>query len=240
NAVSPSLDLAPAVVVLPGPKCAVADQSGARAVRPPDARELFEQGRCLVAHAGLTARRLNLSTPPRSRDLYDALELFAFVRPARFCAPSAVGLAQALGLPEPKGVAEQAATLQEACRVLLAELAESPWPSREEALALAETLGRVGWAWAPHAIAALRSRPVRDAFRGSGLEVWGRIPEWEDQAPAGEAGSRPIDPEAAERRLTELLGRAGLDEARPTQKQYTAEAAFAFQPREREGEPRMM
>ena len=103
NAVSPSLDLAPALVVLPGPKCAIADQSGARAMRPPDARDLFEQGRALVAHAGLTARRLGLSTPPRSRDLLDALELYAFVRPAQFCAPSAVGLAQALGLAELQG-----------------------------------------------------------------------------------------------------------------------------------------
>lgn len=240
NAVSLSLDLAPAVVVLPGPKCAIADEAGARAVRPPDARDLFEQGRALVAHAGLTARRLGLSTPPRSRTLFDALELYAFVRPARFCAPSAVGLAQALGMPEPKAVAEQAQTLKEACALLLGELAETPWPTREEALALAETLGRAGWAWAPAIIAALRSRPVRDGFRGSGLEVWARIPEWEDQAPLGEPGTRPVFSEQAEQRLKELLNRAGLDEARPTQAQFAGEAAYAFQPREREGEPRMM
>ena len=240
NAVSSSLDLAPALVVLPGPKCAIADGSGPRPVRPPEARDLMEQGRVLVAHAGMTARRLGLSTPPRSRDLYDALELYAFVRPAQFSAPSAVGLAQALGLPEPKSPADQAQTLNIACRQLLEELAASPWPSREEALALAETLARAGWAWGLNCVQALRSAPVRDGFRGSGLEVWGRIPEWEDQAPAGEAGSRPIAPEAAQARLVELLARAGLDEARPAQSQYAAEAAFAFQPREREGEPRMM
>ncbi|MGZ3274674.1 MAG: ATP-dependent DNA helicase, partial [Caulobacteraceae bacterium] len=206
NAVAPSLDLAPALVVLPGPKCAIAhgsgaDGSGARAVRPPDARDLFESGRALVAHAGLTARRLGLSTPPRSRDLYDALELYAFVRPARFCAPSAVGLAQALGLPEPKGVADQAAALQQACQFLLAELAESPWPTREEALALAETLGRAGWAWAPHCLAALRSHPLTNTFRGSGMDAWTRVGEWEDAAPPGEPGTKPIDPEAAATRL---------------------------------------
>jgi ATP-dependent DNA helicase DinG len=240
NAVSPALDLAPALVVLPGPKCAIADGSGSRPVRPPDARELMEQATVLVAHAGLTARRLGLSVPPRSRDILDALELYAFVRPARFTAPSAVGLAQALGLPEPHTAAEQAATLQLACRQLLGEVAESPWPSREEALALAETMGRVGWSWAPAVITALRTRPVREGFRGSGLEVWGRIPEWEDQAPPGESGTRPVEPEAARARLVELLGRAGLDEARPTQAQFAAEAAYAFQPREREGEPRMM
>ncbi len=238
--VSPALDLAPALVVLPGPKCAIADGAGTRAVRPPDARDLMESGRALVAHAGLTARRLGLSTPPRSRDLYDALELYAFVRPARFCAPSAVGLAQALGMAEPKSAAEQAQALKGACAQLLAELAEQPWPTREECTALAETLGRANWAWAPACIAALRSRPMREGFRGSGLEAWARIPEWEDQAPPGEAGSKPISPEGAQARLAEMLARVGLDEARPTQSQYAAEAAFAFQPREREGEPRMM
>ncbi len=240
NALHSALDLAPALVVLPGPKCAIADGGGTRPVRPPEARDLMESGRVLVAHASLTARRLGLSPPPRSRDLFDALELYAFVRPARFCAPSAVGLAQALGLPEPKSPADQAATLQAACRQLLAEAAEHPWPTREEAVALAETLGRINWSWAPALIMALRSQPVREGFRGSGLEVWGRIPEWEDDGPPGESGTKPISPEAARTRLIELLGRAGLDEARPTQAEFAAEAAFAFQPREREGEPRMM
>ena len=240
NAPSLSLDLATALVAQPGPRCALADGQGARAVRPPEARALFERGPVLVAHAGLTARRLGLSMPPRSRDLFDALELYVFVRPAQFCAPSAVGLAQALGLPEPHSVAEQAGSLQFACRQLLTELAAAPWPSREEALALAETLGRVGWAWAGACITALRSQAVREGFRGSGLEVWSRIPEWEDQAPPGEAGSKPIDGESARARLAEMLARAGLDEARPTQAEFAHEAAHIFQPREREGEPRMM
>ncbi len=124
--------------------------------------------------------------------------------------------------------------------MLLAELAEAPWPNREEALALAETLGRAGWAWGAAAVGALRSKPVRDGHRGSGLEVWSRVPEWEDQAPPGESGTKPIEPEQARERLKILLGRLGLDEARPAQAEFAAEAAFAFQPREREGEPRMM
>ena len=97
NAISPSLDLAPALVVLPGPRAAAADGYGAKALAPPYARELFEAGPVLVAHAGLTARRLGLSPPPRSPGIFDALELFAFVRPGKFCAPSAAGLAMAMG-----------------------------------------------------------------------------------------------------------------------------------------------
>jgi ATP-dependent DNA helicase DinG len=240
NALSPTLDLAPALVVLPGPRAAVADAEGARQLRPPSARDLFEHGPVLVAHAAMTAKRLGLHSPPRSPRTFDALELWAFVRPARFCAPSAAGLALALGMAEPRGASEQAGALREVCGRLLHELAVTPWPSREEALAIAETLARGGWAWGPAAIGALRSAPVGNAFRGSGLDVWTRTGEWEDQAPLGESGTKPIDPHAAAGRLAELLGKAGLTEARPTQALYATEAAFAFQPREREGEPRMM
>ncbi|MFA5600738.1 MAG: ATP-dependent DNA helicase [Phenylobacterium sp.] len=240
NAVAPALDLAPALVVLPGPRAAVAHAGAAEMVRPPEARELLEEGRVVLAHAAMTARRLGLQAPGRSPRIFDALELFAFVRPAQFCAPSAAGLALALGMPEPKGAAAQAQTLLAACRLLLEELALSPQPTREEALAVAETLARAGWAWGPAAIGALRSAPVGNAFRGSGLDVWTRIPEWEDQAPPGEAGSRPIDPEDAAERLKALLRQAGLDEARPAQADFARETAFAFLPREREGEPRMV
>ena len=240
NALAPSLDLAPALVVLPGPKCGAADAAGGRDIRPPDARDMLERGPVLLAHAGMTARRLGLHSPPRAQGLFDVLELFAFVRPARFAAPSAVGLALAMGMAEPKGVAAQAAALRAVSRALLEELALTPEPSREEALAVAETLGRAGWAWGAAAVAALRSAPVGNAFRSSGLDVWSRISEWEDGAPVGESGTKPIAPEGAAARLAELLQRAGLDEARPAQAEFAAETAFAFQTRDKEGEPRMM
>jgi ATP-dependent DNA helicase DinG len=188
----------------------------------------------------MTARRLALNPPPRSPRIFDALELFAFVRPAKFCAPSAAGLAIALGLPEPKGAEAQAAALREACRLLLAELAITPEPSREEALAVAETLARAGWPWGSAVIGALRSAPAGNQFRSSGLDVWMRLSEWEAEAPPGEAGSKPIDPQGAADRLKTLLQRSGLDEARPAQAELATEAAYVFQPREREGEPRMM
>jgi ATP-dependent DNA helicase DinG len=240
NALAASLELAPSLVVLPGPRAAIADAAGARAVRPGEARELFEAGPALLAHASLTARRLGLGPPPRSARLFDALELFAFVRPAAFSAPSAAGLALALELAEPRDAAEQATALRRVCDLLIAELAERPIPSREEALALAETLGRAGWPWAAPVLGALRSKPIGRPWRGTGMEIWSRIAEWEDQAPPGDAGSKPIDPDAAAQRLAALLDRAGLDEARPAQAEFAAKTTFAFQPREREGEPRIM
>ncbi|HEY2659252.1 MAG TPA: ATP-dependent DNA helicase [Caulobacteraceae bacterium] len=240
NAVSPALDLAPALVVLPGPRAAVCDGAGARVLAGDEARRLALSSPVVVVHAGLMAKRLDLQAPSRSRDIFDALELFAFTRPAKFCAPSAAGLALALGLPEPRGAVEQAASLRETCRLLLGELAANPWPNRDEALAVAETLARAGWAWGASVITALRTQAVRENRRSSGLDVWTRIPEWEDQAPQGEPGSKPVEPGAARARLAELLSRSGLDEARPAQAEFAAEAAYAFLPRQREGEPNLM
>ena len=218
----------------------MADEEGTRALTPGPARLMLQSGPVIVAHAGLSARRLGMNAPARSRDIHDVLELFAFVRPARSCAPSAAGLALALGLAEPRGVVAQAAVLKLSAETLLTELAATPWPSREEALALAETLQRAGWAWGTRAVDALCSQPIGRAWRGSGVDVWTRLSEWEDAGPSGEPGSEPITPEAAQAKLAELLARVGLDEARPAQSTFSAEAAFAFQPREREGSPRLM
>jgi ATP-dependent DNA helicase DinG len=235
------LQLAPALVVLPGPRCAVCTPAGdAQPLRAPDARDLFESAPVLLAHAAMTARRLGLHAPPRTPRIFDALELFAFVRPAQFTAPSAAGLAQALGLPEPKTAEQQAASLQAAVKALLAELALTPQPSREEALAVAETLARAGWPWGSAAIGALRSAPTGNMFRSSGLDVWSRLTEWEAEAPPGEPGSKPIAAADAASRLQHLLTQAGHTEARVAQVDYAAETAHVFQPRDREGEPNMM
>src|ERR1700733_7787467 len=82
NALSPMLELAPALVVLPGPRAAICDGAGARDLDAADAPGALSWARsapAVVVHASLTARRLELQAPPRSRDIFDALELFAFV-----------------------------------------------------------------------------------------------------------------------------------------------------------------
>jgi ATP-dependent DNA helicase DinG len=232
--------LPPALVVLPGGRCALAEEAGAAVLDTGSARARFETAELLIAHASMTAARLGLRAPPRASRLLDVLELFAFARPAQFCAPSPVGLALAVGLAEPRAAEAQAAALREIAALLLAEMAEAPTPSREEALAQAETLGRAGWAWAAPVIGALRTHPTGRPWRGSGLEVWSRLPEWQDEGPAGEPGSAAIDPEAATHRLAELLARSELAEVRREQAAYAAAVAHAFQPRQAEGEPMMM
>ncbi len=232
--------LPPALACPPGAG-AVAEEAGARSLPRSEAVRLFETGPVIVAHASLTARRLGLGAPPRAEHLFDALELFAFVRPAKFCAPSAVGLALALGLSEPKGAEAQAASMRDSCRILLEELAAEPLPNREEALQVAETLERQGWAWAGLVLRAIRSVPVRERrYRGSGMDVWTRLAEWEDQAPSGDPGTQEVSEASTRERLTALLGRAGLDEARPSQADFSAQVAYAFSPRDKENRPRVV
>ncbi|MBV8593888.1 MAG: ATP-dependent DNA helicase [Caulobacteraceae bacterium] len=228
------------MAVLPGGRAAVADDAGARPAGVEEAGDLIQGSPVLLAHASLTARRLGLPPPPRSGRIFDILELFAFARPGAFCAPSPTGLALAIGFPDPIGAAAQASALRACAGALLGELAALPSPAREEALAQAEVMGRAGWAWSLAVVGALRSRPIGRPWRGDGLDVWNHLPEWEEDAPPGEPGSRPIDPDDARRRLAELLRRSGLREPRPAQAEFAAEAAHAFQPRDRDGEPMMM
>ncbi len=236
----PWLNLPPALATPPGAG-AICDDDGARTIKRGAAEAAFTTAPVMVAHASLTARRLGLSPPPRSADMLDVLELFAFVRPARFCAPSPSGLALAMGMSEPKGAEAQAQALRDAAAALLTELTDPAYPQREDAVTLAETLDRAGWSWAPRVLAALQTQPIRQRqHRGSGLDAWSRLPEWEDEAPRGEAGSAPVDSESARIRLEKLLQASGLDESRPTQSDYAAEAAYAFSPRDEEGRPRML
>ena len=240
GAVGPWAELPPALAVPPGAG-AVCDDDGARKIGRGAAEGVFTGGGVLVAHASLTARRLGLQPPPRSPEMMDVLELFAFVRPARFCAPSPTGLALGLGLSEPKTVEAQAERLREAAALLLKDLAAPAYPGREEAYALALTLERAGWAWGPAVVRSLELGGVRQRqHRGAGLDVWSRLSEWEDEAPRGEAGSAPVDSESARIRLEKLLQASGLDEARPAQSDYAAESAFAFSPRNEEGRPRVL
>jgi len=232
--------LPPALAVPPGAG-AICDDEGARRIGRGAAEGAFTTAPVMVAHASLTARRLGLSPPPRSPDILDVLELFAFVRPGRFCAPSPSGLALALGQSEPKGAEAQAEALRHAAAALLRELADPAYPGREDAFTLVETLSRANWAWGWRVAGALQSQPMRDRkYRGSGLDAWSRLPEWEDEAPRGEAGSAAVDSESARIRLAKLLQASGLDETRPTQSDYAAEAAFAFSPRNEEGRPRVL
>ena len=183
----------------------------------------------IVCHQRAVARRLGLA----GFAALDVLELFAFVRPARFCVPTPRGIAHALGLPPPRKSADSCVALIDAARALLEELqADGTIESR----ALAEIAERAGWGWGPAVLAALPPAETAATRRAAGLRVWQNLPEWQERAPPPPPGNDPVSSDEARRRLAALLGADA--EARPQQADYAATVAAAFAPRERPDTPR--
>lgn len=131
----------------------------------------------LLCHAQTTARRLGVQPFPA----YDLLELFAFVRPARFCTPTPSGLAKALGLSPPANGEAAASLLRDVAGRLLGELAARDQRRDREAPAIARVMDQGGWSWGPFVLNALGEDA--DAPQRGGFNVWDRLPAWSDQAP---------------------------------------------------------
>ena len=187
----------------------------------------------VLCHLPATARRLNLDTFPA----LDLLELFAFARPGRFCVPTPRGLAVALGLAAPHDHEGEAVALTRMTEALLAGLAEAG--GDKQTVAVAQAMQEGGWAWGKFVLAALGA-PVdaTPAAAWRGLEVWKRLPEWEEEAPPSPPGSKPVDPNNARRRLADLLGEHA--EPRPSQADYASAVTEAFAPRDAAGAPRFV
>ena len=193
----------------------------------------------LVCHAKATARRLGTDPFPAC----DLLELFAFVRPARFCLPTPRGLAEAVGVALPGTLENEAESLIAAARRLLGELAAMAGrPEGDRALGVAWAMARGGWPWGTAVVSALAgsadSQAPHSRAMGEGLKVWRRLPDWEEGGAEGAPGNRPVEPDEARARLVMLVG-AGAEE-RPEQAEYAAQVCAAFLPRERRDEPRVV
>ncbi len=198
------------------------------------ARMLRELPPPLVVHAPATLRRLGLDSIP----VFDLLELFAFVMPARAAAPTPRGLALALDMRPPgAGPEAGAGVLGDIAQALLATLqAGRDLPMNRDAAGLAARMGQAGWDWAPYVLAALGREGV--AASADALRVWKRLPEWEETAPLPAPASQPVEPGEARARLASMLGEGA--EQRPGQADYAAAAAAAFAPREQRGDPHMV
>ena len=198
------------------------------------ARHLATSAPPMLVHAPASFRRLGIAALPA----LDLLELFAFVRPATPVAPTPRGMAQALDMElRSARIDDAAALLPDLAQALLARLAAGrDLPVNREAAGLAAQMGRGGWGWAPFVLAALgqpKAIPTPQA-----LQVWRRLPEWEDTAARPPPGSQPVLPEAARTRLAAMLGPES--EQRPGQADYATAAAAAFAPRMAQGEPHLV
>ena len=181
----------------------------------------------IILNAPLVGQRLGY---PELSGL-DLLELFAFLRPARFAVPTVAGLSRALGIDPPASEVEASATLRKIAERLLAMLGDPDWREREGAWTSNATLHRLGWSWAP-LIGARLEQPER-----AERMLFSRLKQWE------ETGDRPppravrIDPAEAARKLDQLTGRA---EAREGQRSMAQAATSVFAAKRVKDVPNML
>ena len=157
----------------------------------------------------------------------DVMELYAFVRPARFCLPTPRGLAAQLALPLPDKGEDMAALLPRAAYTLLDEMAASPDAQRREAGEIATMMAASGWPWGPIILAHL-GLPVPPAAPPDGRQaaIWHRLAEYTDFIANPPPGTAPVLADAARGRLASMLGTGA--EPRQSQSDYAAALAAGF------------
>jgi len=197
---------------------------------PQQAKTAMARTPHLICHEPGVANHLRVKSAPGQLDV---LDLFAFVYPARFCLPHPQGIAEALGLPPPGfDPADQAATLLQATTHMLDMLASDTYPDKQEALLVAMTMARSGWAWGRDAVFALSGEavPAKNPGGRTGLSIWQHLEEWEDEAPLPSPADNPISDGDTISRLAQLLGPRSED--REEQRDFACDVSRAFRPRE--------
>lgn len=205
----------------------IATSDGTRSIGRGEAVRIAADTPVILLNAPLTAQRLGY---PDLSGL-DLLELFAFLRPARFMVPTPRGVARTLGIAAPVDDAAVAPFLRNAAEAMLA-IAETDWPEREGAWHAAQSLAKLRWSWAP-AVAQRLTRPEKG-------ERWlfSRLPEWSEGAPRTPPRTVALDPDAVRDRLAALTGSGA--EVRAGQRLYADAAASAFAPRTMRDSPNLV
>jgi ATP-dependent DNA helicase DinG len=191
----------------------------------------------LLCHGAFIAERLGQVAnaaraairAAREQRHLDVAELFAFVCPARFATPTPAGLARSLAL-EPG--ADDTLTLRIIADDLLSRLANRHYPLARETAETANFLARANWPWAkPVLEALLKANPKLDVGSfATGLNVWDRVEEWDDDGGRPPGRHDAVTAEEAHNLLIEALGMNS--EPRAAQRDYAADATFAFAPRQ--------
>ncbi|NVJ99556.1 MAG: ATP-dependent DNA helicase [Alphaproteobacteria bacterium] len=197
-----------------------------------DAAERISGTPHLMVNRVMAARRLGL--PPIRA--FDALELYAFVRPARYCLPTVQGLMSALHLDKPlESDEDKCLAIQAVAERLLLEMEAQTYAYRAGGSKVAMMMARAGWTWGPYVLKSIGM--YADNSREDGLLVWTALTEWEDGAPPPPPGDEAVEPEESQSRLQDLLGEGS--EKREGQHRYAAAATHAFRPREFEDGPNL-
>nr|WP_284698859.1 ATP-dependent DNA helicase [Sphingomonas lycopersici] len=205
----------------------IAHEGEVRAIGRGEAIRIAADTPVILLNAPLIGQRLGYA----ELSGLDLLELFAFLRPARFMVPTPKGLAAATGLDVPADDAAVAPFLRDAAARLLA-IPDGDWPEREGAWTGVQALFRLRWPWAP----LLADRIARP--RGAERWLFTRLPEWDEAAPRPMPRVVTLDREEVDERLARLTG--ATREPRPGQRAYAEAAAGAFAPRVTRDSPNLV
>ena len=187
------------------------------------AAALAQKANLMVCHAKWTQSRLGFE-PEKP---FDVMELFAFVRPARFCLPTPTGLASALGMARPATAEDEAMVIGKAAHLLLDEIDDMLAPMKASIQDLAEMMGRGGWPWAGIILHRLGHVPVVNAPPNpKAANLFKNLADVDDMPARGAPGIQPVMPEAARQRLAEILGPTA--EVRDSQSDYAAALSAVF------------
>ncbi|MBA3053909.1 MAG: ATP-dependent DNA helicase [Sphingomonadales bacterium] len=208
--------------------CWLRDGQATRAIGKGEAIMAAADTPLLLLNAPLVASRLGY---PDLSGL-DLLELFAFIHPARFVVPTPKGLAHALSLPEPATDGDVPDLLQQAAEALLATCQSADWAEREGAWTQLQSLARLRWPWAT-LLGGRISKPQR-----SERWLFTRLPEWDETPERAQPAQVSLDQTEVLERLARLTGSDA--ENRPTQRDYAAQVAHVFAPRQREAQPHLL
>jgi ATP-dependent DNA helicase DinG len=187
----------------------------------------------LLCHQGFLIARLQQTAEKKAPAAWeqkhlDIAELFAFVCPAQNAVPTPLGLARALGVTARNADDALDAVTEE----LLRRLQNPKQPHLRETAEQATFLARANWPWAKLVMEALLlANPAMNVNSfASGLNVWDRLDEWEEQAPPPKGDHQNVTPDEVLQVLRDAL--AGDAEARPSQREYAKAAIHGFEPRE--------
>ncbi len=193
----------------------------------------------LLCHSAFVIERLGFAAEApravirqaREQKHVDVAELFAFVCPARFATPTPKGIARALGLDVEM---EETELLRAIADDLIAKLTSPNYPLLRETAENATFLARANWPWARAVMTALmKANPRLDVGTFvTGLNVWDRVDEWEDDGGRPPGSHLGVSPDEAKDFLAKVLGADA--EMRVEQTDYAATTTHAFQPRDEE------
>ena len=189
----------------------------------------------MVCHAKWTQSRLGFDIP----HYFDVMELFAFVRPARFCLPTPAGLAASLGLAKPMTPEDEAVVIGKTAHMLLDEIDTALEPQKIQLAKLAEMMGRGGWPWSSIILTRLGHVPAFEAPPDPrAASIFKNLSDVDDMPHRGTPGIQPVMPAAAREKLQDILGHHA--EARDSQSDYAAALSQVFSSPSEDGNPTLV